>query len=307
MSSPPSAPPVELLQTASVLRRLELEVDRRLDGLITGDYLAWAMGPGTERTGARRYEPADDARRIDWNLSARSLDPQVRTTQADRELETTIVVDRSASLDFGTSQREKREVVLAVVAAFGILTARGGNRLHVLMAGGDRLERIPPRHDRRGVMAALAAVEATPRRERPPAQGADLAAALDQVDRSTKRRGLIVVVSDFLDRTNWAAPLRRLAIKHQVLAVAVNDPREMTLPAVGMLTLIDTETGQRVDVQSNSPSLRRRYAEAAQARQDNIRRELISTGAKQLTLSTDRDWVLDIANFVTRRREVRGL
>jgi uncharacterized protein (DUF58 family) len=265
------------------------------------------MGPGTERTGARRYEPSDDARRIDWNLSARSLDPHVRTTQADRELETTIIVDRSASLDFGTSRREKREVVLAVVAAFGILTARGGNRLHVLIAGGDQVVRVPPRHDRRGVMAALATVAATPRRESPPGEGADLAAALDQVDRSTKRRGLIVVVSDFLDRTNWATPLRRLAVRHQVLAIAVQDPRELTLPAVGMLTLVDAETGRRVDVQSNSPTLRRRYAEAAQTRQDNIRRELITTGAKQLTLSTDRDWVLDIANFVTRRREVRGL
>jgi uncharacterized protein (DUF58 family) len=149
--APPSAPPVDLLQSASVLRRLELEIDRRLDGVITGDYLAWSAGPGTERTGARCYEPSDDARRIDWNLSARSLEPQVRTTQADRELETTIVVDRSASLDFGTARREKREVVLAVTAAFGILTARGGNRLHVLIAGGDELVRIPPRHDRRGV------------------------------------------------------------------------------------------------------------------------------------------------------------
>jgi uncharacterized protein (DUF58 family) len=310
MTSPPglqSAPPVDLLQSASVLRRLELEVDRRLDGLITGDYLAWSAGPGTERSGARRYEPSDDARRIDWNLSARSLEPQVRTTQADRELETTIIVDRSASLDFGTHRREKREVVLAVVAAFGILTARGGNRLHVLIAGGDQLVRIPPRHDRRGVMAALATVDGTPRRETPPGAGADLAAALDQVDRGTKRRGLIVVVSDFLDRTNWATPLRRLAIKHQVLAVAVSDPREMSLPAVGMLTLVDSETGRRIDVQSNSAGLRKRYADAAQARQDTIRHDLVATGAKHLALSTDRDWVLDIANFVTRRREVRGL
>jgi uncharacterized protein (DUF58 family) len=307
MTSPPSAPPVDLLQSASVLRRLELEVSRRLDGLITGDYLAWSAGPGTERSGARRYEPSDDARRIDWNLSARSLEPQVRTTQADRELETTIIVDRSASLDFGTHRREKREVVLAVVAAFGILTARGGNRLHVLIAGGDQLVRIPPRHDRRGVMAALATVDGTPRRETPPGAGADLAAALDQVDRGTKRRGLIVVVSDFLDRTNWATPLRRLAIKHQVLAVAVSDPREMSLPAVGMLTLVDSETGRRIDVQSNSAGLRKRYADAAQARQDSIRHDLVATGAKHLALSTDRDWVLDIANFVTRRREVRGL
>jgi uncharacterized protein (DUF58 family) len=307
MTSPPSAPPVDLLQSASVLRRLELEVNRRLDGLITGDYLAWSAGPGTERTGARRYEPSDDARRIDWNLSARSLDPQVRTTQADRELETTIIIDRSASLDFGTARREKREVALAVLAAFGILTARGGNRLHVLIAGGDQLVRIPPRHDRRGVMAALAAVDATPRREAPPGDGADLAAALDRVDRITKRRGLIVVVSDFLDKTNWAAPLRRLSTRHQVLAVAISDPREMTLPAVGMLTLVDPESGRSVHVQSNSAALRRRYAEAAKARQETIQRDLVTTGARHLALSTDRDWVLDIANFVTRRREVRGL
>ena len=156
-------------------------------------------------------------------------------------------------------------------------------------------------------MAALATVAGTPRRETPPGEGADLAAALDWIGRSTKRRGLIVVVSDFLDRTNWATALRRLALRHQVLAIAVSDPRELTLPAVGMLTLIDAETGRRVDVQSNSPTLRRRYAEAARTRQENIRRELVGTGAKQLTLSTDRDWVLDIANFVTRRREVRGL
>ena len=305
--APPSAPPVDLLQTASVLRRLELEVVRRLDGLISGDYLAWSSGPGTERTGARRYEPSDDARRIDWNLSARSLDPQVRTTQADRELETTIIVDRSASLDFGTRQREKREVVLAVLAAIGILTARGGNRLNVLIAGGDELVRIPPRQDRRGVMAALAQVNATPRREQPPGDQADLAAALSHVDRVTARRGLIVVVSDFLDRTDWAGPLRRLALRHQVLAVLVNDPRELTLPPVGMLTVVDAESGRRLDVRTNSAALRKRYAEAAQARQDNIRRDLVATGARLLPLSTDRDWVLDIANFVTRRREVRGL
>jgi uncharacterized protein (DUF58 family) len=96
-------------------------------------------------------------------------------------------------------------------------------------------------------------------------------------------------------------------MRHQVLAIAVSDPRELSLPAVGMLTLVDAETGRRVHLQSNSPTLRRRYAEAAESRQENLRRELVRTGAKQLLLSTDRDWVLDIANFVTRRREVRGL
>ncbi|HMC41972.1 MAG TPA: DUF58 domain-containing protein, partial [Acidimicrobiales bacterium] len=99
---------------AELLRRLELAVTRRLDGMLSGDYLAYATGPGTEPAGARPYGPGDDARRIDWNLTARALSPHVRTTEADRELETCLVVDRSASLDFGTAEREKRELALAV-------------------------------------------------------------------------------------------------------------------------------------------------------------------------------------------------
>ena len=133
-----SASPATVAAKAAVLRRLELEVTRRLDGLLTGDYLAVAAGPGTEQAGARPYEPGDDARRMDWNLTARTLSPHVRTTNADREMETWVVADRSASLDFGTADREKRDVVLAAVAAFGFLTARHGNRLGVVVAGGDR-------------------------------------------------------------------------------------------------------------------------------------------------------------------------
>src|SRR5437764_4445672 len=128
-STPPSAGPTDLLTKSAVLRRLELEVRRRLDGRLTGDYVSTATGSGSERTGARLYEPGDDARRIDWSLTARAGYTHVRTTEADRELETWVVADRSASLDFGTARHEKRELVLAATAAFGALTVRGGNRL----------------------------------------------------------------------------------------------------------------------------------------------------------------------------------
>ncbi len=127
----PPSPARPVAAKAAVLRRLELDVTRRLDGLLSGDYLAFASGPGTEPAGARPYGPGDDARRIDWSLTARALTPHVRTTEADRELETWVVADRSASLDFGTAEREKREVALAAVAAFGFLTVRAGNRLGV--------------------------------------------------------------------------------------------------------------------------------------------------------------------------------
>jgi uncharacterized protein (DUF58 family) len=300
-SVPPSAAPTELLTKSAVLRRLELEVRRRLDGRISGDYLAVTMGPGSERAGARRYEPGDDARRIDWNLTARSLDAHVRTTEADRELDTLVVVDRSPSLDFGTARREKREVVLATLAAFGVLTERSGNRLAVVIAGAERLRQLPSHVGRTGMLAALAAVYDTPRHGQQPGTDADLAAALNWAHRTKLRRGQVVVASDFLDRSPWPDALRRLALRHRVVAVHVTDPREMELAPVGMLSVVDVESGRHLHVQTNSAKLRVRYAEAAQARQARIVTAVRTAGADYLHLSTDRDWVLDLARFVTRR------
>lgn len=303
---PPSTAPGVVAAKAAFLRRLELDVTRRLDGMVSGDYMALVAGPGSEPAGARLYGPGDDARRIDWSLTARVLAPHVRTTEADRELETWIVVDRSASLDFGTAEREKREVALAAVAAFGFLNTRAGNRLGVLVAGGDQLARLPARSGRSAVLAALSVLYDGPRRERGPADGADLGAALSQVERTQRRRGQVVVVSDFLDTTDWAAPLRRLAMRHQVVAVQVTDPRELVLPAVGMLEVVDTESGARLHVQTNSPELRERYAAAAAERQERTRRLLADAGAEHLELSTDRDWLVDVAEFVRRRRRTNS-
>jgi len=226
----------------------------------------------------------------------------VRTTDADRELETWVVADRSASLDFGTARREKREVVLAALAAFGSLSVRAGNRFGVLVAGGEKLLRIPARSGPRALMAALAAVYDTPRRGSGPAAGADLAAALTRLHRTQQRRGQVIVLSDFLDRGDWSTALRRIALRHQVIAVPILDPRELELPPVGMLALVDPETGQRLHVQTNSPALRERYAAAAAARQEEIRRAVLRSGAEYLPLTTDRDWLVDIAAFVSSRR-----
>ena len=300
--APPSARPIDLLTKSAALRRLELELRRRLDGRLTGDYVSLAIGSGSERAGARRYEPGADARRIDWSLTARSLEAHVRTTEADRELHTLCVVDRSASLDFGTSRREKRELVLATLAAFGIVTGRSGNKLGVVIAGGDRLQHLPPRQSREALMASLSRVYDTPRREARPGAGADLAGALDWAHRTQRHRGQIVVASDFLENSDWATGLRRLALRHRVVAVHVTDPRELRLTPVGILGVVDVETGRRVHVQTNSPTLRARYAEAAQARHDGIVAAIRHAGADYLHLSTDRDWVLDLAKFLTRRR-----
>ena len=124
-TEPPAADLAAIAARAAYLRRLDLTIRKRLDGLLAGEFLGILPGPGTERSGGRVYGPGDDARRIDWSLTARSLAPHIRTTDADRELETWIIVDRSASLDFGTRLREKRELALCAVAAFGSLANVG--------------------------------------------------------------------------------------------------------------------------------------------------------------------------------------
>jgi uncharacterized protein (DUF58 family) len=290
---------------AQVLRRLELAILHRLDGRDTGDHSSYAYGPGSERAGARPYAPGDDARLVDWNLTARSGQVWVRQTEADRELETWVVVDRSASLDFGTADCEKRDVALGAAASFGMLTLRGGNRFGVQIAGADRLQQVPARRGRGAFLASLAVVYDTPRQAGPPGPGATLAAALSRLPLVQPRRSQVVVISDFLGDDSWASALGRVVRHHDVVAVHVTDPRELTLPAVGVLAVVDTETGRQRYVQSSSPGLRARYASAASARHREIRSRIDGSGAAYLHLSTDRDWLADTVQFATQLRRTR--
>ena len=287
-----------------VLRRLELTVTRRLDGLLQGDYQALLPGLGSEPGDSREYQEGDDVRRMDWNVTARTTVPHVRDPVADRELETWAIVDCSASLDFGTANCEKRDLALAAVAAIGFLTTRTGNRMGALIVRPDRVTRVPPRSGRAPMLALLHTLAS---RERADGGGAtDLGAAIQSHLLSRRRRGLTVVVSDFLSTPGWERPLRGLAARHQMLAVEVVDPRELELPNVGYLTLVDPETGRRMEVQTAKASLRKRYAEAAAAQRAQIASSIRASGAQHLVLRTDRDWLRDIVDHVLTARRRRG-
>lgn len=300
-----SVPVTDVASRSDVLRRIELGLRRRLDGRASGDYLTRAQGPGSERAGAKAYEPGDDARLIDWSLTARQGQPYVRRTEADREVETWIVADRSASLDFGTADHEKRDVVLAATAAFGMLRLGGGNRVGMVVAGLGSLQHRPARQGRAALMAALASVHDSPRQDSAPTDASDLGAALRWVRGAVRRRAQVVVVSDFLDHGTWQRELRLLAMHHDVVTVHVTDPRELAIPDVGILAVVDTETGRQRYVNTSTPGLRQRYAEAAEKRTASIRSTIHATGAAYLPLSTDRDWLADIVRFATTRRTVR--
>ena len=287
-----------------VLRRLELTVTRKLDGLLQGDYRGLVPGHGSELGETRQYQPGDDTRRIDWNVTARMRTPYVRDTIADRELETWVLVDQSASLDFGTAQCEKRDLVLNAIAAIGFLTSRNGNRLGaMLLRPGSNPLIVPARTGRVHLQAVLHRVITAPRVDG--AGPTELATAIDRLGGTMQRRGLAIVISDWLDPTPWQMPMRRLGVRHDVLAVEVIDPRELALADVGVLELVDPETGFLYEVQTSDARLRERYATAAAAQREGIARDIRASGADHLTLRTDTDWMLDLVRFVVSRRHNR--
>jgi uncharacterized protein (DUF58 family) len=282
----------------AALRGLELTVLRRLDGILQGDYRGLLPGHGFDAGEARVYQPGDDVRRIDWNVTARTLEPHVRDTIADRELETTLVVDMSGSMSFGTAREEKRDTGLAAASAVGFLVARGGNRIGGIVAGGDEPVWVRPRAGRTHLLGLLGRLYAVDRDSGP----TELTKILESAERLAKRRGFVAIVSDFLDSGPWPQALRGLTSHHDVLAIEVIDPRELELPDVGTITLADAETGRRRFVRTSSAQLRQDYAvAAAQQRADN-RRHIRAAGADHLVLRTDRDWVADLIRHVALRR-----
>jgi uncharacterized protein (DUF58 family) len=315
----------------AVLSRLQLLVTRKLDGLLQGDYVGLLPGPGSEAGESREYRPGDDVRRMDWPVTARTTQPHVRRTVADRELETWMAVDLSASLDFGTARWLKRDLVIAAAAAMAHLTVRGGNRIGAVVgtgsgapvpepSGGVRAwrrrrggsEAVPPpalpivrlparpgRKEAQGLLRAIARTEIRPGRT-------DLGELIDRLNRPPRRRGVAVIISDFLAPVDsWSRPVRKLGVRHDVLAIEVVDPRELELPDVGVLTLADPETGVLHEVQTADPMLRARYAEAAGQQRGEIARALRAAGAAHLRLRTDTDWLLDMVRFVAAQRHAR--
>lgn len=284
---------------SAALRTLELTVKRKLDGVLHGDHLGLIPGPGSEPGESREYQPGDDVRRIDWAVTARTTHPHVRQMIADRELETWLVVDMSASLDFGTVGCEKRDLAVAAAAAITYLNSGGGNRLGALISNGATMTRVPARSGRQHEQTLLRTIATTPRA--PVGVRGDLATAIDALRRPERRRGMAVIISDFLGPINWMRPLRAVAARHEVLAVEVLDPRDVELPDIGDVVLQDAETGATREFTIDA-QLRDDFAKAAAAHRAEVARTVRSCGAPILTLRTDRDWIADIVRFVESRR-----
>lgn len=289
---------------AEIIRGLEITITRRLDGVLHGNHQGITPGHGTEPGESRRYEPGDDVRRIDWNVTARTRETHVREQIADRDLEAWLVIDTSAAMAFGTARTRKASVALSAAGAVGFLTARNQNRLGAVIVAGPKVAVVPPRGGRLQVQAILRTAALS---QAPDGSGtADLAGGLDRVGAIAARRGFVAVISDFTG-TGWHDPLARLGLRHDLLALAVNDRRESDLPPIGLVSMVDPATGAAREVRVTA-EVQRRFAERAEIRRRERERAIRRANAELIELSTDGDWLGAIVHHVQRRRvqAVRG-
>lgn len=287
-----------------ILQRLDWHVVRRLDGILQGDYRSLFTGHGLDLAEVRPYQPQDDVRYMDWNVTARMGEPYVRQYLEDREITAWLLLDLSASVDFGTARAHKRDLVIDFAGVMARLLTRHGNRVGAVLYSGSVDEVIPARGGRRQALTLIHQL-ARPGRRRSGGP-TDLAAVLDRAAQTIRRRSLVFVVSDFIAQPGWEMPLRRLAQRHEVLAVWLRDPREEDLPDVGPLILEDAETGEQMYVDTHDPRFRARFRSLAAERRRRLSRTFTRHGIDVLSLSTDADMLAELARFALKRRQARG-
>jgi uncharacterized protein (DUF58 family) len=284
-----------------LLRRLEWTVIRRLDGLLQGDYRTLWRGAGMDLADLREYQHHDDVRYIDWNVTARLQQPYVRQFIEDRDLSAWFLLDLSGSVDFGSAEVTKLAVSTGFVATLARVITRRGNRVGAVLYGSQVEGVMPPRASRLHVLEMLQRMR-TPRPRTATGSSTALADLLRAADGVIKRRGLVFVLSDFISQPGWEEALARLARRHDLVAVRLWDPLEMALPDAGLLTVQDAETGEQLFIDTSDPAFRERYAEQAQAQEDEVLDGLARSGADVVELATDDDLLDALLRFADLRR-----
>ena len=287
-----------------LLRRSRWPVLRRLGFHPGGDERSSLRGAGLEYSDVREYQAGDDPRTIEWNITARSDRPYVRESLPDRGLDAWLLVDITRSLDWGTARCLKRQLALEFSAVVGQLLIGRGNRVGALLFD-DRVRSIsPPSAGRTALLQLLARME---RATDSPADGpTDLGRALAEAGRLIRRPSMMVLISDFMTPAGWQRPLSALAIRHEVIAVWITDPREHEIPDVGVVTFEDPESGEQILVDTRSAHLRARFQEAAAAQRETIRADLLRARAAVAEMSTAAELVPQLVAFIKQREAQRA-
>jgi uncharacterized protein (DUF58 family) len=295
--------PATALTPERILQRLDWQVIRRLDGLLQGDYRTLFYGYGVDFADLREYQPEDDVRYIDWNVTARMNSPYVRQYVEDREITAWFLLDLSPSVDFGTVQGLKRTVLIDFVTTLARLLTRHGNRVGAIFYDSQVRRTIPARGGRIQVLRLVNDLLKQPQLPRAPFT--DLTPLLESGLYSFRRRSLVFVISDFICAPGWERALNLLNQRHEVLTVRLWDPREVMLPDIGMVVMEDAETGDQMFVDTHDRRFRQRFEESAQKRETELAQAFKCAGVDVLPLSTEEDLVHAIVRFAALRRQRR--
>ncbi|GAA1260725.1 DUF58 domain-containing protein [Sphaerisporangium rubeum] len=291
------------MATASekLLLRLEWKVVRRLDGRLQGAHRTTHRGSGIDFTGLRAYGDGDDARHIDWNVTARLDEPHLRLFTEDRELTVWLVLDRSASMTAGRPGRGKHDVLTELALLLTRLFGRGGNRVGAVLFDTGILRVVPPGTTRRHALRIAAELE----RASGTRTGAttDLAEMLDAAGRLARRRALVLVLSDFIGDGDWERSLQRLSRRHEVVALRIVDPADDALPEAGLIVVEDAETGEQLLVDSTDPLLRLRFRTAVDDREARLTTGMRRAGVPVHRVDTGHDLTETLVEVVARTRD----
>ena len=283
-----------------ILQRLDWKVIRRLDGVLQGDYRSLFYGFGVDFADLREYQPGDDVRYIDWNVTARLDAPYVRQYTEDREITAWFLLDLSPSMDFGSLDSLKRSVLVDFVAILARLLTRHGNRVGAVFYGNKVERTIPARGGRVQVLRLINDLLKQPPIPRAPFT--DLSPLIEAGLQGIKRRSLIFIISDFISAPGWERPLSLLNRRHEVVAIRLWDPREVELPDIGPIIMEDAETGEHLYVDTHDRQFRKRFQEAGRQRELALNAAFKQAGVDALPLSTEEDMVRAITRFAALRQ-----
>lgn len=287
------------------VRRLEIRTRRRVNNLLSGEYHSAFRGRGIEFSEVREYEPGDDVRAIDWNVTARAGRPFIKRFTEERLLTVLLAIDASASGAFASAGRLKSLLAAEIGAVLALAAARNNDRAGLLLFT-DRVERhVPPRRGRLHVLRVLRDLVGF----EPQSRGTDLREPLGHVARVHRRRVILFLVSDFVQPAEgpegFAPALRRTAQRHEVVAVRITDPLERAIPPAGLVDVTDPESGRRMLIDTSSRRVRRAYAARAEAHREAVAAACRGAGCDLVDVSTDRPFVHDLAAYFERRERRR--
>jgi uncharacterized protein (DUF58 family) len=281
------------------VRRIQIVANRAVNDLFAGQYKSVFRGRGMEFDEVREYQPGDDIRSIDWNVTARTGNCFVKRFCEERELTVLFLIDVSASGVFGSTQRSKLDLVVEVAALLMFSALKNNDKVGLITFCDEVLDYYPPRKGKSHVLHLIRELVG----QQPVARETNVQAALDFLNHVQKRRAVVFLVSDFLGpsaRRTLAVTKRR----HDLTAIAISDPREQTLPDVGFITLMDAETGEIVELDTRHRAVRALFQSQTAERRESFQSELKRVGVDQLPIETEGDYVASLRRFF-RMREKR--